>query len=345
MRKSAITINTLCTLALLSILVLGCSGSVRVGEKPGPVQRAEPDPVKYARMENGILLPEIADYPEISIEVAIQLFRDCKVAAGFGNTIESEIGTLKACSETWLGPTEYSNTLRVNDSEFLIIVRTRDAKVVTMTNLTATPDSVAAELTEPQARCAAKLMFQRFNVAEEKARQLSPQLPERDQPDYELSFLDRDAPGMYSNAWYVQWDRVSPISYYQQNCFLRLRPDGLFLNGATREGERCYETEAVLDETQALDIAGPVFTEQYEWLHSPTFAYLAYVIPNKYPTDRVGPSSEFLVPVLPMQNRLAWVVGIEAPGHSHFPSGPEVWVDAITGEVIGGLDPYERLIN
>ncbi len=333
MRKVTITSICLSSIIILALLTFGCQGAP-VSTESGPVQRAEPEPIKYPQIENGIALPEVADYPEISADVAIQLFRDCKIAAGCGTAIESEVGTFKSFGEMSFGQGGSSNTIRVNDSEFLIIVRTKDAKVVSMTNLTATPDPVSAELSETQARELAELMFSGFMAAVDSARQDSPQLPPRDQPDYKLSFLDRNAPAMYSNAWYAQWDRVSPIPYYQQMSYLRLRPDGLFLNAETREGERCYETEAVIDETQALDIAKPVFAEEYEWHAQPASAQLAYVIPNQYPPGL--PSLEYPVVALPEQNRLAWVVGVDTLGDQRFfQYSAEVWVDAITGEVIG----------
>ncbi len=338
MRKSAVL--SIIIILIVSSIAIGCGNSSPASEPPTPVKRAEPLPVKYPQMDtNGLFLPEVADYPEISVDVAVQLFRECKTAAGFGPAIEFEVGATKNFGAVPFGQ-GYYNTIRVNDSEFLIIVRTKDAKVVSMTNLTATPDPVLPEISESRARYLAHWIFACVAAAEDNARQHSPQLVRRDQPDYQLSFVERNAPGMYSNAWYVQWDRISPIPYYRQMSYLRLRPDGLFLNAAASEGERCYETEAVIDEAQAFDTARASFDMEFRWLQAePTSARLAYVIPNQYPPGL--PSYENPVVALPEQNRLAWIVGVESIGDPHFDQySAEVWVDALTGEVIGDADLY-----
>ncbi len=348
MRKLAI-ISTICILALAPILG-GCGEAQPVQSLDRTESSYRRPDVKYYQYDvtTYAFPPEVADYPELTEEAARQLFNDCRQITGLGSSgTANPVNVAKAFDSQ-----EYCNVYAVSDAWLSIRVRTFDARVVEMKNDGADKADIFSPLLDERgARERAAAIFDAVVQAEAQARASSPDLAVPEQVEYTEPVANGWGIGPNTGSWSIRWDRVTPagIPYYvgmssnnAQGKSMSLRCDGLFQNSTIYEALGCSDTVPAINREQAIEYAQPVLEQRLGNPEQAPGAELVYLVPDKAGLSRYSnpPSWSWPAPCYPKENCLAWVVRVSeelplpAGAINHQPHA-EVWVDALSGEIIG----------
>ncbi len=334
---------------IVSPLFAGCGSSPPAVQKPTWRDMGKP----FGEMDTTTraIPPEVADYPEVTEAAALQLFRTCQEITGLGFSQEEwPVNIVKSFE-----PEEYCNAYTIADSWLFMTVRTSDARITSLKNCQASRSpGVVQGLAESDALLRTTSLRAAFDAAEEMARQASPGVANRQQLLYYKPFSMAWQVTADTGCWYFFWERVkiynipyhqNPMSFLGEGIRLTQRVDGLFLEYTTQETVESRDTKPAISSEAAQATAQPLIDDMLAYGVDPALtqkAELAYVIPGDlFPRGaafRDEPEPIYQRIAYPNEFRLAWVVSVGPhPWHTEL-NWAEVWIDALTGEIIGGVD-------
>ncbi len=335
----------------VSPLIAGCGSSPPAGEDQTQSKYRRPD-IKYYQydLETRMVPPEAADYLELTDSAARVLFEDCRKITGLGYSGTDRPVNLVSTFDA----VEYCNVYTISDGWLSIMVRTFDAQVIQMKNDRAIEaDYFAAGLDERGARELGDAILAGVAQAEDKARVNSPGLSQPEHIEYTEPATNGFGIGPNTGSWYIRWDRVANegIPYYlggfsendsRQGKSVSLRVDGLFVEARIYEALGCSDTVSRISSERAVECAKTIMETNLGNPRWTTTTDLVYLVPDPTAVARESNPTTFSwpAPCSPKENRLAWVVRVSndlglPPGTMNHLSHAEVWVDALTGEVVG----------
>ncbi|MDD5448465.1 MAG: PepSY domain-containing protein [Actinomycetota bacterium] len=343
------------TIGCVIVVLLGIGGAYVFAVRGKPPSREPADGVKLVKTEGEVLLDPVdtGENREIDEQAAREFYVLCRqVVFPEEQPIPREdVASIKVekVFETGKG----SNVMRISGPGLFVSIKTEDCTILDLQNLGPydDPNVKVIPIPKDEAIKKAKVLLRKLQELSTSFAD-SHNLKRPKNVGYSITAQRGSPTGV--DIYMIDAKRApkSGIPYYMQPAAcLMLRADGLLINmGRNDIAEDCSDVKPRIKEEQAASLARGIIVDRiehmkqvfndvpeavarYDKIKVPTSATLAYVIPNWNFSDKLAEeASKGMTPIIERKNRLAWLVRA-LDGEDMF---MEVWVDAITGDIIGG---------
>ncbi len=346
-RTKKLGFKVACIVMLVALFsVIGVVSYLFASSKPAQSPSDPKEGVQYKAIStDGEMAPvELAGQNELGEADVLEIFKSAAAQCGLSSPTDSGI----IVSEV-LDPVLATNVWKASDDRCAVSIRANDCRMMNVQNLGPYDDpslSVIA-ISEDAARSKAQALLGELQGLENSANAKLNGIGEAF-PTYSIGSVARsDLTGV--DMWTIDFNRVSSsgIPYYRQAESVLLRADGILISFVRNEPAECADTKPVISEQDAIAVcsdmisqaisrfkqspysASPDGSNPPDQMTVPTSADLVYVVPNWYYSAELSKQAQAgQMPIIEQQNHLTWILNV--------PGLMEVWVDAMTGEIIGG---------